>query len=263
MSYNFSNRVALIQGASKGIGKSIAKLLATHGADVCLLSRNQDHLNLSAHEINVITGKKPITIVGDVASPDCANQAISRVLQSHGRLDILINNAGGPPMGSFQEHNEEIWHAAFQQNFLSVVRFSKLASQIMRKQQWGRIINITSSLAKEPTAHMVVSASLRAGVSAFTKAISKELAKDKITVNTICPASVKTERLELLMRQIAEKESIDYQAVLARAIKSIPVGRLADPDELGKLAAFLVSDGAAYLTGLSIVIDGGSTASYF
>jgi 3-oxoacyl-[acyl-carrier protein] reductase len=263
MNYDFSKRVALIQGASKGIGKAIAKQLAMNGAQVCILSRNQNHLDLAASEISAITDKKPLIILGDVSFSDCANQTIDEVLQKFGRIDILVNNAGGPPMGSFQEHDDETWCAAFQKNFLSVVRFSKIVSMIMQKQQWGRIINITSVLAKEPTPLMVISASLRAGVSAFTKAISKELAKDKITVNTICPAAAKTERSELLMRQLAEKESISYSDIMARAVKSIPAGRLADPDELGQLAAFLASEGAAYLTGLSISVDGGSTASYF
>lgn len=263
MNLELENRVALVCGASKGIGKAAALALSQEGAKVVILSRSSGNLEAAAAEIEEKSGSRPDLIPLDVGVAGAAQEAVGRTVEAHGRLDILVNNAGGPPMGTFLEHSSSTWDAAFRTNLLSVIEFTSEAARVMKEHGYGRIINVTSTLAKEPTPAMVLSATLRAGVSAFSKAISGELAPHGITVNTVCPSAVQTERAEELTRQVALKEGITVEEAFARAAKTLPMGRLAMPRELGEVVAFLASARASYLTGVSLMVDGGFTRSVF
>jgi 3-oxoacyl-[acyl-carrier protein] reductase len=180
-----------------------------------------------------------------------------------GRLDILINNQGGPPMGGFLEHDDTAWERSIATNLMSVIRFTTLAAPLMIRGGWGRIVNVTSTLAKEPSPQMVLSATLRAGVSAFTKAIATELAPKNVTVNTVCPHAVMTQRSESLLRQSAERQGKTLDEVVSASCATLPMGRWAEPCEIADVVGFLLSDRASYVTGSSIVVDGGATKSYF
>jgi len=263
MNLELEGRVALVTGASKGIGKAIALAFAGAGVYPCILSRSKENLTVAAEEIEKVTSIKPLTISGDVGDPELIGLAVRQVMDGQGRLDILVNNAEGPPMGSFMEHDDGVWNEAYNRCLLAPVRFSRLVVPIMKAHSWGRIINITSVLAKEPTPAMVLSATLRAGVSAFAKAIAIELAPFGITVNTVCPSAVRTERMENLTRQAAMRQGKTYEEVLDQGQKMIPMGRFSTPKEIGDLVLFLTSERASYITGTSIVIDGGSTRSVF
>ncbi len=256
-------RVALVTGASKGMGRAIALGLARTGARVCVVARNLEALKATADEITAETGAEVWAVPADVSDPAIPAQIVSSVVATWGRLDILINNAGGPPPGSFLDHSEAAWTQAINQTLLSVVRFSRAAAPVMKEQKWGRILTISSTLAKEPSPTMVLSASTRAGVSAFCKAIAGELAPFGITVNVLLPGGVQTDRLESLVRAGAEKDGLTFEQGIARSVAQIPTGRFATPEEFANVAVFLTSDEARYVTGTSLAVDGGLTRSVF
>lgn len=263
MDLEIKGRVALVTGASRGIGKAVAMSLAQAGVEVCLMSRNQENLAIAQQDIESGTGIKPMTMVADVSDAELAKVSVEKVVSELGGLDILVNNCEGPAMGTFLEQDADAWRRAYELNLYSVVNYSTLAAALMKENKWGRILNITSFLAKEPTSAMVLSATMRAGVSAFSKAISIELAEHGVTVNTICPSAVLTDRMVNLTRVAAERESKTYDEILDNAKATIPAGRFSTPEEIGDLAAFLASDRAAYITGVSHLIDGGLSKSYF
>ncbi|MGF1679615.1 MAG: SDR family oxidoreductase [Candidatus Methylacidiphilales bacterium] len=257
------NKIALVCGGSKGIGRGVALELSRAGARVTLMSRTEDHLQQAVSEITAETGAAVDYVVGDAATPGEGARLVAWMKERHGGLDILLNNAGGPPMGSFTEHSDEAWDNAYRVSLKSVIEFTRAAAPVMRGRGYGRIINITSLLAKEPGPLMVLSSTFRAGVSAFSKAICTELIKDGITINTVLPSAVWSDRAESLTRQTAEREGISVDEAKARAVKNLPPGRYAEAEELGALVAFLASPTAAYLTGLSLPVDGGLGKSIF
>tara|TARA_B100001057_G_C22869309_1_gene958031 strand:+ start:1443 stop:2237 length:795 start_codon:yes stop_codon:yes gene_type:complete len=261
--YDLKNKTALITGASKGIGLGIAKSLAQEGVNLLLISRTKKDLLSCSKEILSKSKIKIEILPGDVKNKDLPLKAYKIIKQKFGTCDILVNNSGGPEIGSFLDHSEKKWNEAYNQNLYSIVNFSKKFVPDMKKKKWGRVINITSSLAKEPTPQMVLSASMRAGVSAFSKSISTELAPYGITVNTVCPGGVLTKRLEELVKISAKKEKIDFETMLQKNVESIPIGRFASTEEFADVVTFLISDKGKYLTGLSLMADGGLTKGIF
>lgn len=263
MDMSLQGRVALVTGASKGIGKGIASALAAEGCRVCMVARDAQTLDAAAAAVRTSGNAEIITLAGDVGDATLAARATEQLLARWGGVDILINNAAGPPPGSFLEHDEPAWRDALERNFLSVVRFARAAAPGMKQRGWGRIISITSTLAKEPTPQMVLSASARAAVSAFTKAIAVELAPFSVTANVVCPGGVQTERLESLLQLSAEREGKPLDEVRRRSVASIPMQRFASTEEIASLVVFLASQRAAYLTGLSLMADGGLTKGVY
>lgn len=257
------NKVAIVTGASKGIGKAIALGFAKEGYNVCVVSRDANLLKSTAEEIMSETGQEIIYFPADVSDVEAPNRILKTVLEKFNRIDILVNNAGGPAAGSFLSQDDESWMSAIQQNLLSVVRFTKAVVPYMKKQNKGRIINISSTVAKEPSAVMVLSATTRAGVSAFSKSIAQELAPFNITVNTICPGGVATERLKSLVEDASKKANISYEEQLKKSLEIIPMNRFAEPEEIANVACFLADDKSSYLTGTSIMVDGALTKSIF
>ncbi|AKV01155.1 3-oxoacyl-[acyl-carrier protein] reductase [Labilithrix luteola] len=263
MEPSFKGRVALVCGASAGIGSGIALGLSRAGADVVLLARGADRLAATAAEIESVTGRKPATVVGDVADPSIADRAVAAAQDTFGRLDILINNASGPPMGSFLAHTNDAWDAAYRTSLWSVVAFTKAAVPGMRERGFGRIVNITSIVGKEPSALMVLSGVFRAGVSAFTKAIASELATTGITINCVGPAAAFTARAERLTRETAEREAISYDEALSRATAALPMKRFATLDEVAAAVLFFASAQASYVTGTTLLVDGATSKGIF
>lgn len=256
-------RVALVCGGSKGIGQACAAALLQAGNEVIVLSRSPDNLVVAADFLYSATGVRPRTVVADVSEPDAAATVIDDIVRQYGRLDILVNNAGGPPPGTFLDHSPAEWQAAFEQSLLSVVEFTRRAVPHMREQAWGRVVNVTSTLAKEPEPNMVLSATLRAGVAAFTRATARQLAADGVTVNNVCPNAVATERALFFAEAAAEKQGLPLESVLSDAAAQLPIQRLARAEEVANVVAFLASDAASYVSGISMMVDGGATRNAF
>lgn len=263
MNLGLKNKVAIITGGSKGIGKGIAMCLAKEGVNVALVARDEESLNQTAEEILFATNSKVLTFTGDLTKASLANTVCESVASEWGQIDILINNGGGPPPGSFLDHDDEVWQHALDLNLLSAIRFTRKVTSQMIERKWGRIINITSTLAKEPSSAMVLSATARAGVCAFAKSISHELAPHRVTINTLCPGGVRTQRLISLFETIAKQQDKDALEMLAYAEKSIPIGYFAEPEEFAQIVVFLSSEAGSYITGATIMIDGGLTKSIF
>lgn len=261
--YEIKGKVAIVCGASSGIGRASAMGLAEQGVNVLLISRSQDKLDKTKKEIEAALGVTVVTLAGDVTDTTLAQKAADLAIKELGSVDILVNNAGGPPMGSFLEKSQEDWDLALSQNLTSVVRFTRAVAEPMIKQNWGRIINITSTLAKEPSAPMVLSATARAGVSAFSKSVSIELAPKGVTINTLCPGGVLTGRLHALLETSAVNQCKEYDQVLKESQATIPIGRFAEPEEFADMLVFLASERGRYVTGTSIMVDGGLSKGIF
>lgn len=261
MNLDIKNKVAIVTGSSKGMGLAICEAMLKEGVKVMMVSRNEKALM----ELKLRFSNQKFEVdyyAGDVSSPDLHEKVIEKTLNRWGSIHILINNAGGPPMGSFLEQNDSSWAEAFQTNLMSVIRFSKAVTPHMKKNKWGRIVSITSSLAIEPSPLMVLSSTIRAGVSSFTKAISTELAADNITVNVICPGGVLTERLKSLIEDRTIRENRSYEEILNESQASIPANRFASSKEIADTILFLTSEKGSYITGVSLAVDGGLLRSY-
>tara|TARA_B100000900_G_scaffold395210_1_gene393369 strand:+ start:3568 stop:4353 length:786 start_codon:yes stop_codon:yes gene_type:complete len=261
MELKIKNRIAIVTGASKGMGLATVSVLLTEGVKVMMVARNESKLKLIKEKYSR-QGYIIDYIAGDVGDKDLAGKVVHQTFQKWGAVDILINNAGGPPPGSFLSHESSAWDLAIQINLMSVIRFSKEVAPIMKKNKWGRIISITSTVSKEPSPSMVLSATTRAGVASFTKAISLELAEENITANVILPGGVKTDRLTSLIEASAKKENKSIEDLIKEIEEGIPAKRFAEPKEVAEVIAFLVSEKGAYINGVSLAVDGSLLKSF-
>ena len=261
LNLNLKNKVVLITGASKGMGFEIAQAFSMQGAKVFLVSRNKKKLKISVDKI-IKKGGMASYSSGDVSDAKIHDKIFRECKKKFGSVDILVNNAGGPPMGTLFEHDQNEWQKAIQTNMLSVIRFTKSALKDMKKKQWGRIITITSTVTKEPSPEMILSATSRGGLSAFNKAICLEFAKFNITSNIISPGGVLTDRLKNLFKEKSKRISKKYSTVIESAQDSIPAKRFADPKEIANIVLFLSSNHGAYINGVNLSVDGGLTRSY-
>lgn len=261
MDLGLKNKVAIVTGASKGMGLATVKRLLDEGVKVMMVARNESRLNTLKNEFESLGGKVKI-FAADVAGKGVAEKVVEQTIKDWGKIDILINNAGGPPMGSFLDFDDKNWLDAINTNLLSCIYFSKAVAPHMKKHKWGRIVSITSTLAKEPAPVMVLSSTVRAGVGAFTKAISLELAADNITANVICPGGVLTDRLIELIEVRSKNENEPYEKLLAQSEQGIPAKRFADPVEIADSILFLVSEKGSYINGVSLAVDGSLLKSF-
>jgi 3-oxoacyl-[acyl-carrier protein] reductase len=262
--YQLHGRVALVTAASRGIGRGIAEALAAEGVRLVIASRDQAAISRTADEIANAYRAEVVPVAADVSSADAAERLVSAAAERFGGLDILVNNSGGPPGGRFTDFDDAAWQSAFDLLLLSVVRMVRAALPYLRTSGAGRIINVESSSVKEPIPGLILSNSLRAGVAGLAKTLADELAPDQITVNTVLPGQILTDRLRGGFVEPAGRAGVDVDE-LARAevAKVVPLGRVGEPADLANLVAFLCSELASYLTGLVVAVDGGRIRSIF
>jgi 3-oxoacyl-[acyl-carrier protein] reductase len=262
MNLELGKKVGLVLGGSKGIGLATAKTLSSEGVEVCIMSRSNENLISAQADILSSTDMKIKTYQGDAANDKDLNALYEFLSSSIGLPDIVINNSGGPPMGTFLDHDDSVWQAAFDQHLMAPIRLMRKFAPSMIESNWGRFINISSTVAIEPSSVMSLSATMRAGVAALSKSASLTLAQSGITLNTICPGGVSTDRLLDLIEAQSKTKGISSEEMLQESQKSIPMNRFASPQEIADLAVFLCSKRANYITGRVHSIDGGLTASY-
>jgi len=263
MNLNLENKTALVTASTKGIGKAVAEKLASEGCNVAVCSRTKDDLETTAIDLKRKYSVEVSWSVCDLSKSGDIENTFNVVLKQFGRIDILVNNCGGPSYGFFMDLPEEEWTAAFEQVFLSTVRFTKLVLPGMVTNQWGRIVNITSVSVKQPIDNLILSNSFRSGIIGFAKTLSNDFAMHNITVNNVAPGYTLTNRLYDLAVSRAKTSNKSHEGVLAEIAKQVPMNRLASPDEIGALVTFLCSNQAGYITGNTIHIDGGLVKGLF
>jgi 3-oxoacyl-[acyl-carrier protein] reductase len=258
MDLGLEGKVALVTGASKGLGRASALALAREGARVAICARTAATLEGAAAEIAAATGAEVLAVPADLSSAAGVAGAVAAAAERFGGIDVLVANSGGPPIGGFAELTDEDWLRAFEVVTLTFVRMVRAVVPYMRARHWGRIVGIQSMSVKQPVGNLDLSNGTRPGVAGLMKALMPDLARDGITVNLVLPGSFRTDRV------LAARGGEDAAAVaerLASAAASIPLGRLGEPKELGDLVAFLASERASYITGACYQVDGGTIRS--
>lgn len=263
MDCGLKDKIAVVGGSSKGLGRGCALQLAREGAQVVLCARNGEALAQTANFIRAETKAGVFPVQADLSAAGGIEKVVDQTLREFGRVDILVNNSGGPPPGTCFDFSEEEWRRAFEAVLLYVIRGIQLVVPHMKKNRWGRIINITSLTVKEPEPHMVLSNVFRSGVVSLAKSIAADLIKDNITINNICPGAFKTDRAVQLINAQAKKLQKTPEEIEKKAVLELPLGRYQDPEELGDLVVFLCSERAKGLSGTTIPVDGAVSRTLF
>lgn len=263
MNLGLKNKIALITASSKGLGRASAEVLAEEGVKIAICARDGQALKETADEIAGATRREVLAIPADMTSAADIERVVKETVRHFGGLHILVTNAGGPPAGYFEEFDDRQWQEAFNLTMMSAVRLIRAAIPHMQKEKWGRVINITSVSVKEPIDNLILSNSIRAGVHGMAKTLANQVAQYGITVNNIMPGYIHTERIQQLAQHATAQTGQPVAEYLADLAKPTPVGRIGRPQELGALVAFLASEQAAYINGVSIPVDGGRLKSAF
>lgn len=261
MNLELIDKPVMVCASSAGLGKATALEFAREGARVMLCARRGAELQRVAAEIKGATGNEPHHAVLDMTSPAEITRGIEATVTAFGGLYTLINNGGGPPAGTFDQFDDNAWQQAFELNLLSYVRTIRAALPHLRKSG-GRIVNFASTSVRSPIENLILSNTFRTGVLGLTKTLAGELGPDRILINVLGPGRLQTERIEQLDTQRAAKAGTSIERVRAETCKNIPLGRYGEPAELAKVAAFLGSPANTYLTGQTLLVDGGMVKAY-
>ena len=257
MDLGLEGKTALVTAASKGLGRAIATELAREGARVVISSRDEESLVRTAKEISEETDAEVEHRACDLTSKPQIDALIVHATDRLGGIDILVNNTGGPPTGNFADLDDEAWDLAFHQILMSLVRCVRGVLPSMRERGGGRIVNVASTSVKQPIENLLLSNVFRAGLAGLAKSLSVELAPDNVLVNTLGPGRILTGRTQSVDAGQAEAQGVSVEEVREQFAARIPLGRYGTPEEFARVAAFLASPANSYVTGQSILVDGG------
>jgi len=257
METGLRGRVAVVAGSSQGLGRAAAFALAAEGAHLALCSRNRETLEQTAAEIREKSGVEVHTQALDVRDSGAVERLIENAAAAFGRIDVCVTNAGGPPAKLFLETSESDWDDAFALNLRSAVVFARAVIPHMQSRRWGRIITISSVTVRQPQPQLILSNAIRAGVMGLVRSLANEFGKDGITVNNVAPGYTATERLKELSAKRASASGKTEKEIEQAWVEQIPLGRLAQPEELADAIVWLASERAGYVTGQTILVDGG------
>ena len=257
MHLGLEGKVALVAAASRGLGRAIAEELASEGAALGICARGEDALRAARDQIAERAGATVHAVAADVSMREGIARVTREVLERFGRVDILVTNAGGPPAGPFESHDWEAWQRSVDLTLRSAVELTRAVLPGMRQRRFGRVIHVTSLAVKQPIDGLMLSTSIRAAVTGFARTLANEVASDGVTVNTLLPGFMNTERVVELNEITAAREGVSVETIEARTRARIPTHRIGEPRELAALAAFLASERAGYITGQALAVDGG------
>ncbi|WP_419948840.1 SDR family oxidoreductase [Candidatus Palauibacter sp.] len=263
MDFGIAGRVALVAASSKGLGRAVAEELAAEGTHLVMCARGEDDLADAVASADARGSGEVLGIPADLSDPAAVAMLVDRAQDRFGCVDILVNNAGGPPAGPFEAHDAAAWRAAVRLNLESALQLTRAVLPGMKDRGWGRILNITSVAVKEPVDGLILSNSVRAAVTGFAKSLSNEVAEFGVTVNNILPGFTRTARLEELARVRAEAGGVSTEEVEAGWNAAIPARRIGEAREFAAVVAFLASERASYVTGVSVAVDGGRTRALY
>jgi 3-oxoacyl-[acyl-carrier protein] reductase len=258
MNIDIKGKIALVCGSTQGIGLAAAKELASMGANVVLMARNEEKLLAACKELDQSQGQIHTYLVADFAHPQNVQETIEKYVQT-GLAHILVNNTGGPPPGQAIDADIEDFRIAFNSHLICNQILVKALVPGMKKEGFGRIINIISTSVKQPLPNLGVSNTIRGAVASWSKTLAYELGKFNITVNNVLPGATETGRLETIMKNKAQKSGITSEEVKHEMCEEVPMKRLAQPGEIASAIAFLASPAASYINGINLPVDGGRT----
>ena len=257
MDLGLRGKVAFVAGADRGLGAATALQLAREGARVAINDRDSDKLQATVETISGQTGAQVIALLGDVSDPEAPSRLIEETVRGLGGLDILVTNSGGPPPGRFEDFDDAAWQNAINLLLMSAVRLNRASLPHLRKSKAPAVLTITSFSIKQPIPNLVLSNSIRAAVAGLTKTLALELGTEGIRFNSILPAWTETERVVQLMADQARRAGTTVGEETRKMAASSPLGRMALPEEFAKVATFLCSPAASYVTGVMLTVDGG------
>ncbi len=257
METGLKNRVAIVAASSKGIGRATALAFAAEGTHLALCARQADALDRLAEEVQRLHGVEVYTETFDVSDDDRVRKFSDAAHHRFGHIDICVTNAGGPPAKLFPETTMDEWDRAYQLNLRSIVSFAHAVLPHMQQQRWGRFIAITSMAVKQPVLELVLSNAVRTGVLGLVRSLATQYGPENITINNVGPGYTATDRVKELAQTNAQTTGRAPADYVASIVKDIPLRRLAQPEEVADAIVWLASERAAYITGQTILVDGG------
>ncbi len=257
MDLDLDGKVALITGASRGLGAATARLFAAEGARLYLTAQNADRLEATAKEIRQASGAEVATAAQDLTEPDGADKLAAAALDDYGRIDILVNSAGAAQGGAFWEISDAVWEQSLALKFFATIRMIRAVLVTMRQQKYGRIVTIAGGAGRQPGPRSLPGSAANAGLLAVTSGLAQDIACEGICINAVNPGPTMTDRWTGILNGISDRTGRPVRELKAEIEQDIPTGRFSDPDEVARAVAFLASDAAANITGTSITCDGG------
>lgn len=257
MELGLRDRVAVVAASSQGLGRATAEAFAREGARVVINGRDGERLRQAAREMREQTGAEVEAVPGDLTEAENCQRLIDRAVERFGSIDALVTNAGGPPSKSFEELTDDDWHFAFDLTMMSTVRLTRAALPHLRETR-GSVVNVTSISVKQPIAGLVLSNSIRPGVVGLSKTLADELAQAGVRVNDVAPGSIWTDRQKYLTGARAQREGIPLEQAVQQTEAGIPLGRYGRPEDVANAVVFLCSQAASYITGVTLLVDGGA-----